>query len=154
MSDIGTFPTIVDGIMHNAGPTWGIIIAAGSISAGQVVGFSSVASTKNTVHALLNADNETIFGVAVNNASNGAKVTVALPGSIVTVSNADDGAAIGAGLYVQTDDNSVGGTVKVATMTTGSNSHVAGENIVGLVLEDIGADGTGKILVLAFEAAT
>jgi len=150
MTDITTYPTIVDGIMHNAGPTWGIIIANGSISAGQVVGFTSSSSTNNRVTALLDAAGDVVLGVAINSASNGEKVTIALPGSIVSVANADSDVNINAGRYVQTDDNAVAGTVKVAT-ANGGNSITAGNNIVGICLEQIAANGTGKILIIALE---
>lgn len=155
MTDITTYPTIVDGIIHNAGPTWGIIIANGSISAGQVVGFLSGSGTTNRVTSMKNAAAETILGVAINNASNGERVTVALPGCIVTVANADDTTGIPAGRYVQTDDAAVGGAVKIASLVAGgANSVTAGENIVGLALENLIGGGTGKILLFPFETPT
>ncbi len=156
MSDISSFPTIVDGIIHNSGPTW-TFTATEAVKAGQAVGFAAT-GVSNAVVPLDETAGENCIGIALFAAGAAEKVTVALPGCICTVANADDTSAIDAGGYVEQNDNSVKGTVSeyapradlASVVIDASNDTTIDETslIVGIAIEDIAGGGTGKILVM------
>ena len=154
MTDITTFPTIQQ-VIHNDGPTW-TFTATEAVSAGQAVG-PAATGVSNAVVPMDATVGENALGVALFDAAAGAKCTVCLDGSIVTVANADDTTAIDAGGYVMQNDNSVKGTVSeftpradlASTVIDATNDTTIDGSalIVGQALEDIAGGGTGKILV-------
>lgn len=136
MADTDAFPEIKQ-VLHNDGPTYGFT-AGDDILAGQVVAFATTGVSMTVIPAVAGTTAEPI-GVAIIPAAAGAPVTVALVGSIVTVCEGV-GVAIDAGDPVADDDNTLGGCVKTAvTDATGYR--------IGIALDDIAANGTGKILV-------
>lgn len=136
MVDTDAFPEIKQ-VLHNDGPTYGFT-AGDDILAGQVVAFATTGVSMTVIPAVAGTTAEPI-GVAIIPAAAGAPVTVALVGSIVTVCEGA-GVAIDAGDPVADDDNTLGGCVKTAvTDATGYR--------IGIALDDIAANGTGKILV-------
>lgn len=136
MADTGAFPEIKQ-VLHNDGPTYGFTAGA-AIKAGQVVAYATTGVSMTVIPAVAGTTAEPI-GVAIIPAAKDAPVTVALVGSIVTVCEGA-GVAIDAGDPVADDDNSLGGCVTTAVTTaTGYR--------IGIALEDIAANGTGKILV-------
>ncbi len=146
MSDVGTFPTLVDGIIHNTGPSW-TFTAGEDVKAGQLVGFAAAGGSL-TVVAMDRTKDEVPIGVAQYDIASGEKGSILLPGCIVTVVNADDTTVIDAGDSLIQNDNSIKGTVSSAT-----GDHDAGaptptdDYIVGNALEDIAGGGTGKALL-------
>ena len=136
MADTAAFPEIKQ-VLHNDGPTYGFTAGA-AIKAGQVVAFAANGVSMTVIPAVAGTTAEPI-GVAIIPAAKDAPVTVALVGSIVTVCEGA-GTAIDAGDPVADDDNTLGGCVKTAVTTaTGYR--------IGIALEDIAKNGTGKILV-------
>lgn len=136
MADTATFPTIKQ-VLHNDGPTYGFTAGA-AIKAGQVVAYAAAGTSETVIPAVAGTTAEPI-GVAIIPAAKDAPVTVALVGSIVTVCEGA-GVAIDAGDPIADDDNALGGCVKNAVTTaTGYR--------IGIALEDIAANKTGKILV-------
>lgn len=155
MTDISSFPTIKN-VLHNNGPTW-TFTATEAVKAGQVVG-PAASGVSNAVVPMDDTDGENAIGVALYAAGAGTKVTVCLPGCIVTVAIYDDTDTIDAGDYVMQDDNAVGGTVKAfapradlgSTTIDGTNDTTidGSARLVGFAIEDIAGGGTGKILVM------
>ncbi len=144
MSDISTFPTIVDGVIHNDGPTW-TFTAGEALTAGQVVGFLS-AGTSNSVVAMDVELGETPIGVVIFDAASGDKCTVALNGSICTLVNADDTTVIDAGDAAISNNNAVKGTVSPGGGTQGIPA--TGDLwIIGTALADIAGSATGQVLL-------
>jgi hypothetical protein len=136
MADTESFPAIKQ-VMHNDGNAYGFTAGA-DILAGQVVAYAAAGVTMTVIPAVAGTTAEPI-GVAIIPAAKDAPVAVALVGSIVTVCEGA-GTAIDAGDPVADDDNALGGCVKTAVTTaTGYR--------IGIALEDIAANGTGKILV-------
>ena len=136
MADTDAFPEIKQ-VLHNDGPTYGFTAGA-DILAGQVVAYATTGVSMTVIPAVAGTTAEPI-GVAIIPAAEDAPVTVALVGSIVTVCEGA-GVAIDAGDPVADDDNTLGGCVKTAvTDATGYR--------IGIALDDIAANGTGKILV-------
>lgn len=138
MADISAFVT-GHPIMVNNGPTW-TFEADGTIVAGQVVAFDATGES-GVVRAAVAEAGERPVGVALTNASDGEDVTVALPGAICYVVNADDTATGDAGDWVETNDNAVGGCVSVATVASGSDL------IIGFLLQDMAAGSYALCLI-------
>lgn len=136
MADTATFPTIKQ-VLHNDGPTYGFTAGA-AIKAGQVVAYAAAGTSETVIPAVAGTTGAPI-GVAFLPAASGAPVAVALVGSIVTTCEGA-GAAIDAGDYVADDDAAAGGCIKTAVTTATGYA-------IGIALEDIAANGTGKILV-------
>jgi len=132
MTDISAFAT-GHPIMHNNGPTW-TFNADGTIVAGQVVAFDAT-GVSNEVRAAIAEAGERPVGVALTGAADGEKVTVAMPGAICYVVNADDTTAVDAGHWVGTNDNALGGTVSEITIANGSDI------VIGFLLEDLAGGG-------------
>lgn len=136
MADTDAFPEIKQ-VLHNDGNTYGFTAGA-DILAGQVVAYATTGVSMTVVPAVAGTTAEPI-GVAIIPAAKDAPVTVALVGSIATVCEGA-GVAIDAGDPVADDNNALGGCVKAAVTTaTGYR--------IGIALEDIAANKTGKILV-------
>jgi hypothetical protein len=145
MADITEFPAIPR-IMENNGPT-GSFTAKTAVKRGQVVGGEATGESRTVIPMVAGAGCRPV-GVAIDDAAAGAKVSVALPGSIVTVVNADDTTGIDAFNLVETNDNAVGGTVsEVADADIAGAVGTSHPQVVGMALDDIAGGATGKILV-------
>ncbi|MFA7167783.1 MAG: hypothetical protein WC096_02675 [Sphaerochaetaceae bacterium] len=145
MADISAFPTFNptdDGMVAGSFT----FIAGAAIKAGQVVAFAATGVSK-TVHPALKGTTGQVLGVALYGAASGAKVAVALVGSIVDCVNADDTTAIDAGGWVEANDNAIGGTVSEAVLTSATIAS-ANINIIGIALEDIAGAGHGSVLIV------
>lgn len=138
MTDVTAFAT-GHPVMVNAGPTW-TFKASGTIIAGQVVAIDATGES-GVVRAAIAETGERPVGVALTNATDGEDVTVALPGAICYVVNADDSTAGDAGDWVETNDNPLGGTVSVATVASGSDL------IIGFLLEDMAKSSKALCLI-------
>jgi hypothetical protein len=144
MADVSTFPTLVDGILHNDGPTY-TFTAGEALTAGQVVGFAS-GGTSDTVVAMDATVGETPIGVVLYDTGSGAECAVALMGSVCTLVNADDTTAIDAGDSVIENNNALKGTVSPAQGTGGIPA--AGDLwVIGVALEDIAGGASGPVLI-------
>jgi len=164
MADIDTFPTIQE-VLY-AGDNIQTFTAGEAIKAGQVVGIAA-AGVSMTVVVMNATSGETAIGVALYDVSSEGTVAVAMNGCIVYVANADDTTAIDAGDRLAQNDNAVGGTVSAASATSvsidagatavtstaanGAITTVAGgylpQQIVGIALDDIAGNSTGRMLV-------
>jgi len=145
MGDISAFVTGTP-IMHNNGPTFSFT-ASGAITAGQVVSIDAT-GVSGTVRAAVAEAGESPIGVALITAADGELVTVALPGAIVYMTNADDTTAIDAGSFVETNDNAVGGTVTAAAESaTGGATATAHFQVIGKAIDDIAGGGYGRVIV-------
>lgn len=153
MTDITAFPAIVD-VLHNDGPTW-TFTATEAITRGMVVGFAATGIADSVV-CMDETASEIPIGVAITTAAAGAKVAVALNGSIVTVANADADTALEAGALVMCNDCAVKGTVSEYTPRAAHTS-IAGatttlftdsiKHVVGTAIGAIAANSTGKVLL-------
>lgn len=139
MADTASFPTTLGNVHHNNGPTY-TFTAGADILKGQVVAYAAT-GVSMTVQPGVSGTTGPSIGVAIIPASSGDPVTVALIGSIVTVSEGAGG-AIDAGDDVSLDDNANAKGSVVKTVTTAADS-----DIIGRALNDIAANGTGKILI-------
>lgn len=145
MTDISAFATGTP-ILHNNGPTW-TFIASGTITAGQVVAIDAT-GVSNTVRAAVAESGEQPVGVALTSSTDGNYVTVALPGSICYVVNADDTTGIDAGDRLETNDCAVGGTVSTAAVAaTGGATVTCHNHVIGVAIEDIAGGSYGKALI-------
>jgi hypothetical protein len=141
-NDIEAFPTMHDVLVHGDNI---ITLEAGSaIKAGQVVSIATDGAADPSVANLA------AIGVALYDAALGDKFAVACVGCMVNVANATSDVAIDAGVEVICNDCAVGGTVSVATGTLGED---ATEYIVGVTIDPIAGDGTGKIMLMPHVAA-
>jgi len=146
MADISAFPTISNPLYTGSNTI--TLTASGTIKAGQVVAFDATGVSK-TVRAANAESGERPVGVAIHDAADGEPVTVATVGCICYVANADDSTAIDAGDWLETNDNSVGGTVSaVDTSATGGATVTVHDNVVGFAFEDIPGGGTGLAMIL------
>lgn len=147
MADISSFPTIHD--VLEFGDNIIPLNAGGTIKAGQAVVIEA-AGTSKTVIAADATPGQMFVGVALYDASSGDVVAVCTTGCVVEVANYDDTTAIDAGEFVETNDNTVGGTVgAVDTSDSGGATVTTHDQVIGISLEDIPGDGTGKIMVTA-----
>lgn len=156
MTDISAFPTIQKVLVGKGGIIFSDFLAGETIKAGQVVGFAANGVSKTMV-CMDETSGEFPLGVAVHDASSGELVTVAGPGCIVVVANADDTTGIDAGDPLQTNDNAVKGTVSAfapradlgSTVIDGSNDTTIDHHawLIGRALEDIAGGGTGEMLI-------
>lgn len=133
-----TTPATFDAAPEGIGPTK-TFIAGAAILEGQVVGFAATGVSRGVIPTDTDAS-AGVVGVAMHDAASGAKVAVALVGSVIKVCEGK-GAAIDAGDFVQTCD--IAGCVKTMVVTA------AGEG-VGIAIDDIAANGTGYIIVAPF----
>lgn len=145
MTDVGTFPTIVN-VAPVMGHTW-TAIGAGSLDLvpGMVVDFDATGASL-TVQASLAVSGDVPIGVAIttSDVSAAEKVTVMTSG-IAFLANADDTTGIDAGDWLITNDNAIGGTVSAASVAaTGKAEGSIQTNVIGIALEDIAGSGTGR----------
>lgn len=140
MADTDPFPTIHQVVKDDAGPirTFTFTEAA---KAGMAIGFAA-AGVSNAVVPMDATSGEQPIGVAVYDVEAGDKGAVAMDGCIVEVCNAEAG-VIDAGDYVETNNAAVQGCVSPLALTQFTANHY----VVGIALEDIGANVTGDILV-------
>lgn len=145
MADISAFPAITDVDKRLAG-TW-TFTASGAITLGQVVAGSATGVSDTVVASVAESGGRPI-GVALATVADGAKVPVALMGSIVKVAVADDTTGIDAFNLVETNDCAVKGTVsEVSEAATGGATVTTHPQVVGVALEDIAGGGTGYIML-------
>lgn len=145
MTDITAFPSFNPTDDGNARNTF-TFTAGAAITAGMVVAFATTGVSK-TVHPAKKGTTGQVVGVALYTVASGAKVAVALAGSIVDCANADDTTGIDAGDWVEANDNAVTGTVS-AVSTTASTTSAASDDVLGIALEDIAGDSYGSVLIL------
>lgn len=145
MTDITAFPTIHQ-VLHS-GDNIQSFTATTDVTAGQVVAINATGVSGAVDPSVATAGSRSL-GVALYDASAGDKVAVAMTGCIAEVANADDTTTIDAGDYLETNDNAVKGTVDVADVAAISGA--VGTNhldVIGIALDDIGASGTGRMLI-------
>ena len=149
MADIKAFPTMPythdSEMLSSNGPIL-TFTASGTIKVGQVVCFAD-AGASMTVLASIKGAGTVPVGVALDNVTDGEKVAVAMMGCVAEVANADDTATIDTGDWLECNDNAVAGTVNTATFTAASDADARNGQIIGMALEDIGASGTGYMLI-------
>lgn len=118
--------------------------AGADIVAGQAVAFADT-GVSMTVHPAVKGTTGQLIGVATKSALSGKKVKVAMNGCIVKVTA--DGAAIDAGDEVEDLGTTDPGEVGPMAGSAGTRPYV-----LGLALDDIGADATGNILINCYRA--
>jgi hypothetical protein len=147
MADISAFPskaTIESGdlsLIKQMGAQDKFTLAA-DVSAGQVVVYGSVSGE---VTPATGATTEIVAGVVMDDGSDGDLVTVFMIGSIARLTNFSTTVAIGAGKWVQTNDNAVKGTINEVAAPSGTAYNYY--NIVGIALETIAASSYGYCLI-------
>ena len=108
MGDIAAFPTVRNVLVE--GDNIVRFVSEGTIKAGMVVAFNTTGVSFSMLPAIKATTGQPV-GVALNDATTGQWVDVAMDGCIVNVVNADDAATIDTGDIVEDNDNAVGGTV-------------------------------------------
>ena len=152
MADIAAFPTIAAVLW--SGNNIVNLTATTAVNAGQVVGINAT-GVSGAVDGCVAAAGEMPIGVALYTVAAGAVVAVATMGCVAYVANADDGAAIDAGSWLETNDNAVGGTVSaVAVAAVAGAVGTAHYGVIGVAIDDIAASGTGRMLILGPQNVT
>ncbi|HPY61094.1 MAG TPA: DUF2190 family protein [Methanospirillum sp.] len=150
MTDISAFPTLPRAndseLISDGGPIL-TFIASGTILVGQAVCYAAT-GVSMTVLASVAGENTKPVGVALNNATNGEYVAVAMAGCVVEMANADNTATIDAGHWVECNDNPVGGTINEIDFTASGATVTIKDQTIGMALDDIAASGTGRVLVM------
>jgi len=150
MTDISAFPTLPRAndseLISDGGPIL-TFIASGTILVGQAVCYAAT-GVSMTVLASVAGENTKPVGVALNNATNGEYVAVAMAGCVVEMANADNTATIDAGHWVECNDNPVGGTINEIDFTAAGTTVTIKDQTIGMALDDIAASGTGRVLVM------
>ena len=113
MVDLATFPTIRNVLCE--GDNIVSFVSAGTIKAGMVVAFAATGVSMSVNPAVKSTTGQPI-GVALNDATSGQYVAVAMNGCICNVVNADDTTDIDAGDIVEDNDNAIGGTVSTVSL--------------------------------------
>jgi predicted lipoprotein len=133
-----TFPTYSGQVLVEGHENLRHFEAQGSISAGQVVKTDSSTSGRTAVVA--NTSGEQAIGVAIEDASSGEQLAVAMEGAIVRVSPDD---AVTSGNYLAVDAGTDNGEVTPAA---------SGDAIVGVALQDSTGTNTeaGLIMQVAY----
>lgn len=136
-----TWPT---GIRHVliSGKNTQQFTASGAIKAGQVVAFNST-GVSMTVQAAVTSTTETIVGVAIYDAADGAQVTVAMRGCIAYVVNGLDNDAIDAGDPVGPITTGLVGSVCPIPASGVLCTPIANQ-IVGFAVEDVTGAAVGQ----------
>jgi len=150
MADISAFPTMPvandSELISDGGPIL-TFTASGTIKVGQVVCFAA-AGASMTVLASIAGSGTVPVGVALDNATDGEKIAVAMMGCVVEMANADNAATIDAGHWVECNDNAVGGTINEIDFTASGATVTIKDQTIGMALDDIAASGTGRVLVM------
>jgi hypothetical protein len=144
-ADITVFPTMHDVLKQ--GDNIQSFTATTAVKAGMVVAINAT-GVSGAVDKSVAAAGSRSIGVAIYDVASGGKVAIAMTGCIVNVANFHDTSTIDAGDYLETNDNTVGGTV--ATAAVADVSGAVGTNhldVIGIALDDIAASGTGRMLV-------
>ena len=145
MGDIKAFPTIRN-VLYS-GNNIITLTATNAVKAGMVVEIDATGVSGAVNAAVAEASSHPI-GVALHDIAAGAKGAIALQGCVVYVAQADDTATIDAGDYLETNDNTVGGTVSTAAeAATGGATVTSHFQVIGIALDDIAASGTGRMLI-------
>jgi hypothetical protein len=113
MVDIVALPVIRNVLCE--GDNIGNFIAGATIIAGQVVAYAA-AGASMTVHPAVNATTAMPIGVALEGATVGQTLAVAMNGCICNVVNGDDTLDIDAGDIVEPSANVLGGCVQTAVL--------------------------------------
>lgn len=145
MADIAAFPDMGDNILI-AGTNIQRYKAGAAIKKGQAVAIHGT-GVNETVHPAVKGTTASVEGVALADAEQGEYVSVAGPGCVVLMANADDTTAIDAGSGVEDNDNAVGGTISALPANSGS-AIAAYANLVGVAIDDIPGDGVGRVRLL------
>ena len=140
MADTDPFPTIHGVVINDSGPIRAYTFTEAA-KAGMVVGFAAT-GVSNAVVPMDATGGEQPIGVAVYDVEAGDMGAVAMNGNEVIVCNGEAG-VIDSGDHVETNNASVQGTVSPLALEVYTANHY----VVGIALEDIGANATGKILV-------
>jgi hypothetical protein len=145
MADISAFPTkkvLTSGdlslIQTPMGPTRKYKAAA-AIKAGQIVIYGA---TAGEVTPAVGALTERVCGYCADDYDSGDDVLVWMPGNIVRVVNFSTTVAIAQGVWLQTNDNAVLGTVNEIDLTEGATA-TQNVNIVGYAIEPIAVSSYG-----------
>ncbi len=144
MGDIAAFPTIRNALV--SGSNLFKMTATTALKAGMVVEIDA-SGVSNAVNAAVGEVGAWCIGVCVSDTAAGAEATIAGPGCIVYVCDADDTTGLDAGDLVCANKNAVGGTV--FTMTAVGND-TKPQEAIGIMLEDVTASasgGIGKMLI-------
>lgn len=148
MTDIGTFPTITDPAPYPGTTITCVTTGTIDILPGMVVCLNAT-GVSLSVEACVAGSGSMPIGIALTAADvSAAEYCTVMINGVGVVANADDTATFDAGDYVIFNANAVGGTVSVATITsTATALAVLVPGIVGIMLEDVAASGTGKCLL-------
>jgi hypothetical protein len=137
MADTGTWTTISK--VLDSGDNFMTFTAGADISAGMVVAGHGT-GVSDTVHPAVAGTTAFPIGVAIEDADSGDPVTIAGVGCIVYVREGT-GNAIDAWSAVSDDDAAATGCIKT-TVTTAEGF------AIGVAVDDIAANGSGRILIL------
>ncbi len=147
MADVSTFPTkatLTSGdaslIQTPMGPTRKFVAAA-ALKAGMIVIYGS---TPGEVTPAVGALTERVAGYVAEDYDSGADCLVWMPGNIVKVVNFSTSVAITQGQWLQTNDNSVTGTVNAIDFTEGATATQC-LNTVGYAIEPIAVSSYGYV---------
>ena len=150
MTDISAFPTLPSAndseLISDGGPIL-TFTASGTILVGQAVCYAATGVSKTVLASIAGANTKPV-GVALDNATKGEYVAVAMAGCVVEMANADDTATIDAGHWVECNDNAVGGTINEIDFTASGATVTIKDQTIGMALDDIAASGTGRVLVM------
>ena len=145
MADITSFPTIRN-VLYS-GNNIVEFTATSAVKAGMVVAFAATGVSDAVLPAIKGTTAQPI-GVALYDAAASAMVAVAMDGCIVYVANAESNADIDAGDMLESNDNTVGGTVSVAPDMVAAAVAVV-KYVIGYAVEPILRSTTGRIMISA-----
>lgn len=146
MADIAAFPTTLGGNILQEGDNIHKYTAGAAILAGQAVAIHGTGVSR-VVHPAVKGTTASVEGVAMHDAAEGDNVSVAGPGCVVLMVNADDTTAIDAGHFVEDNDNAVGGTISALPANSGAAT-AAYANVIGVAIDDIAGAGTGAVRLI------
>lgn len=141
MTAITAFPTIKQVVKNDSGLIRAFTFTEAA-SAGMAVGFAAT-GVSNAVVPMDATGGEQPIGVAIYDVDAGDMGAVAMDGCEVTVANDDDADAIDAGDHV----GPVNSTVQGAVDTIALGIKTADTYYLGIALEDIAGNATGKIVI-------
>ncbi|WP_440952039.1 capsid cement protein [Methanococcoides sp. FTZ1] len=137
MADTGTWITISK--VLDSGDNLQTFTAGADIKAGMVVAGHGT-GVSDTVHPCVAGTTAFPIGVAIEDAASGAPVTVACVGCVCYVREGT-GNAIDAWSTVSDDDAAATGCIKTAVTTAEGFA-------IGVTIDDIAANGSGRIMIL------
>ena len=145
MADITPFPTIRN-VLYS-GTNIALFTATSLIKAGMAVAFEATGVSDAVVPAIKGTTAQPI-GVAMTNIAAGALGAIALDGCIVYVANAESDADIDAGDMLESNDNTVGGTVSSCPDVVVAAVAVV-KYTLGYAMEPILRSTTGRMMISA-----